>query len=73
MLLFSFVFVSLNAETEVVLQIPSIEILLILPSGEGPHFPWTRNHRIMVPRESVIVSSLVIRALCSRIRSLSAR
>ena len=37
MLLFSFVFVFLNAETEVVLQIPSAEILLILPSGEGSH------------------------------------
>jgi len=44
-LFFLFVRVFLNAETEVVVQIPSAETLLILPSGEGSHFLWTRNHR----------------------------
>jgi hypothetical protein len=39
MLLFSFVFyVLLDAETEVVVQIPSAEIFLIPSSGERAHF-----------------------------------
>jgi hypothetical protein len=38
MVLFSCVFVFLDSETEVVVQILSVEILLILPSGKGFRF-----------------------------------
>jgi hypothetical protein len=66
MLLFSFVFVFLNAETEIVFQIPSAGILLILLSGEGPHFPWTRNHQMRirhyvgVGHQSIILAHTVV-------------
>jgi hypothetical protein len=43
-----------GAETEVVLQIPSVEILLILPAGGGSKFLWTHNHQIMKPDQSLI-------------------
>jgi hypothetical protein len=62
MFLFSFVFF-LDAETEVVVQIPSAEILFMIPSGEGSRFFMdTQSSNYKTVRIRHCVDALVIRA-----------